>query len=245
MKRRTPVDRTLPQALREDWHLVLFLSWAVIGVCLGIFKAVSGGADATVTAQTATLNPNTVLDEGQMREVLFSVPGQQLPTAHEEKLAQVSAHRARYDANPQDPDAEAMLRAMGNLYKQTQDFQNAAWAYQQLLKRFPKSPSRTSVCVELAGCFEQLKDTDNLTRLYLGMMKDFAKDSNEYKFAEAGLKMSHLELKERDPNAKPQSGPEGTFTVITLADGSTRVVDSVPEPGPPANATAPAESAGS
>ena len=68
------------------------------------------------------------------------------------------------------------------------------------------------------------------------MMEAYPKDSNEYKYAEASLNISHLKLNHRDPNAQPESGPEGTFTIETLADGSTRHVASVPEPGKVASA---------
>ncbi len=234
MNRTSPIDKTFAGVVRQEWRLALIFAWAVAGVGLGVYKAFVGGADAAVatrvSTRVSTLNPNTVMGETQMREVLLTVPAPPPPTVHEEKLGAVGRHRARYDANPEDPDAEALLRAMGNLYKQTGDFQNAAWAYQQLLKKFPQSRGRTAVYVELAGCFEQLTDGDNLTRLYLDMMKVFPKDSDEYKFAEAGIHRSDLKLRRRDPNARPESGPEGTFTVDKLADSSTHYADSGPEP---------------
>lgn len=232
-KSRTPIEKTFKEVFRENLLPGIFLIWAVAGVALGMFKMCSAGPDITAegAVQAQPLIPNKVMGEEQMREVLFSVPPPEPPSIHEQKVEQVNGHRARYDANPQDPQAEALLRAMGNLYKQTGDFPNAAWAYEQLLRRFPESTHKSAAYIELVGCYDQAKDPDNLARVYLEMLKVFPKDSNEFKFAEAGLKITHLDLKQRDPDARPQSGPEGTFDIQTLSDGSTRIVDSVPEPG--------------
>jgi len=221
--------------IRENWLPAFFFIWAVLGVTLGVYKMLSGAGDVQpgTTVQAQPLVPNRAMDETQMREVLFAPPAPEAPSIHEQKMSQVNEHRVRYDANPQDPDAEALLRAMGNLYKQVGDFQNAAWAYQQLLRRFPDTRHKSAAFVELVGCYDQAKDWDNKSRVLIEMMRAFPKDSNEYKFAEAGLKISNVHVNPRDPNARPQSGPEGTFNVETLSDGSTRIVDSVPEPGAP------------
>jgi hypothetical protein len=78
----------------------------------------------------------------------------------------------------------------------------------------------------LAACFEQLGEADNLTRLYLGMLKDYPPGSNEYNLAEASLKMSDLPLRQRNPMSRESSGPEGTFTVKTLPDGTVQYLES-------------------
>jgi hypothetical protein len=245
MRKQPEKKTTLAEALRESWRLTLVLALAALAVVAGIYQSISGVVDTAVTGtQVTPLNPSVVMDEEQMREVLFSVPAPQPPTIHEKKISEVNAHRARYDANPQDPDAEALLRAMGNLYKQTGDLRNAAWAYQQLLKRFPQTAQKSGVCMELAACFEQIGDRDNLTRLYLGMMRDFPRDSNEYKYAEASLHISDLKLNRRDPDVKPQHGPEGTFMIQTLSDGTVRYVDSE-SPAPPLAGAVSIEGSGS
>ena len=124
MKERTAVKRTFGQVLRENLHLTLAMALAIIAVGVGVLNAFSDGAQAAVATKVSRLNPSTVMNEAQMREVLFAPPAPTPPTVHEEKLKAVDEYRTRYHNNPEDPDAEALLRAMGNLYKQTGDFKN-------------------------------------------------------------------------------------------------------------------------
>ena len=212
--------------VRENRGLTLVLVAALLGTGLGLFKAFNGGVAAAATTAVSGFAPNTVMSQDRMREMLFAPPAGPPPTFQERKQEAVAGHRARYESNPTAPDAETLLRAMGNLYKQTGDTRNAAWAYQTLLARFPDSAGRTAVLMELAGCYELLGERENLTRLYLDVLKAFPQSSNEYRYAEASLKMSDLKLKQRNPNGAQQPGPEGTFTVERLADGTSGHTDS-------------------
>ena len=219
-------ESTFVQFLRQNWLLVLIMTLAVVGAAVGTVMAALGRGQTPGALPIVQLNPNTVLSEDQMREILFAPPPPPPPTPAEEKLKTIKEHRARFEANPDGPEANALLSAMGNLYRQIGDFNNAAWSYQQYLKRFPERPGRTGVYMNLAACYDQLGEADKLSSLFVEMMKEFPPDSNQYKYAEARLKMSDLTIQRRNPNATPSPGPEGTFEVETLPDGSTRYLDS-------------------
>lgn len=189
----------LRETLRGSWWMVVALLAALGAVVYGVANF-SGGGEAP-KGRPAVL-PNRVMSEDEMRGVLFKTPGDGKSDLQKRNEASLAEYRARYDGNPDDPEAPALLRAMGNLYRQTMDYENAAWAYQQLISRFPDSPGARLAWAELVTCFERLKDTDNLTRTCLDMMKAFPEDSDEYRFAQAKLKLSKETLVE--PNAEGQ-----------------------------------------
>ena len=218
--------KNFADTMRENLLLALVLAVALLGAGLGVFKAHNGGIAAAATTVASGFSPNAVMGNDQMREMLLAPPADTRLTFQEEKQKAVARHRTRYDSNPNDPDAETLLRAMGNLYKQTGDTKNAAWAYQTLLLRFPDGADTTSVRMELAGCYELLGERENLTGLYLEMMKTFPQDSNEYKYAQASLNMSGLKLKQRNPNGAQPQGPEGSFAAEELADVTSDRADS-------------------
>jgi hypothetical protein len=228
-----PFSRTI----RENWRLALVLVLALGSAGAGMFMAFNGGAGTAKAAQTAPLLPNKVIDEDRMREVIFAPGTDPTPSSIEQKKRVVDKHRARYEENPDAPDAEALLRAMGNLYKQTTDYENAAWAYGQYLRRFPQSLSKSAVYMELASCYELLDEKDNLTRLYLDMLDVFPPDSADYAFASASLHPNKSKFEQRRPNVPPPPGPEGTFVVEALPDGSTRYVESAAMPVAESSAT--------
>ena len=218
-------ETSFAQFFRQNWLLVLIMTLAVFGAAVGTVMAMLGYGRTPVAAPVAQLNPSAVLTEDQMRAILFAPPPPAPPTPAEEKLKAINEHRARFEADPEGPEADALLSAMGNLYKQLGDFNNAAWAYQQFLKRFPDNSGRTGVYMNLAACYDQLGEADKLRTLFVEMMKEFAPDTNQYKYAEARLKMSDVTIQQRNPNAAMPPGPEGTFEVETLPDGSTRYLD--------------------
>ena len=98
---------------------------------------------------------------------------------------------------------------MGNLYKQTGDIKNAAWAYQNFLTRFPNSPDRSAVYLELVGCYELLDEKDNLSRLLRDMMSVFPPDSNEYKYAEGSLKIKRPKNEAAESERQAAAGTGG------------------------------------
>lgn len=170
----------------KEWPLAALALAIAIGAAAAILL---GGEPPKPTASAAT---SVSSPEGQRVVVGADADGPRAMTPRktpEEKTRDtIASHEARVQAEPDAPEAPALLCAMGNLYRQKLgDYEKAAEAYSLLLAKYPNWEGLQRVYLNLAICYEKLGRTDDENWVYEQMMEHFPEDSQEYLFAKSKL----------------------------------------------------------
>jgi tetratricopeptide (TPR) repeat protein len=127
------------------------------------------------------------MTQEEMRARLATAQAQQPPDPREEMERAIQSHYEKVQQFPDDPEAPALYLAMGNLHRRLFNYEEAIWAYQQIFVRYPDWDGLPMVYGELASCYEESGDHDNMLRIYMEMMRVFPEESREYRFAQGKL----------------------------------------------------------
>ncbi len=126
--------------------------------------------------------------EASVKEQIDWSPPPKRETKEEKARKQIAEHEARLEAEPDGKDTPAFLLATGNLYRQKlRDYEKATEYYLILIKRYPDSPQFSMAYQQLATCYEQLEDGENVRWAYKEMMRAFPDTSQEHLFAKQKL----------------------------------------------------------
>jgi len=139
------------------------------------------------------------------KDIFSRVPQERLDVTKARRQEAIEEYLARIEARKDPPNETAdMLFALGTLYRQEQDFQNASWAFEQITRDYPDSPKFLPAWLELLTCYEVLDNTDAIRRTCMDMMKVFPPDSDAYRLAENKL-LKSKDLEIPDPLPVPQN----------------------------------------
>lgn len=109
-------------------------------------------------------------------------------TPREQAATTVAGHRQRLEADPDSPEAAALLNAMGNLYRQKMgDYEHAAQCYEDLLHQYPDWEGNRNVYLNLVVTYRALEKEDYINWTYRRMMERYPEDSQEYLYAKSEL----------------------------------------------------------
>ncbi len=208
------------------WGIVLgsacvLLLIAVVGGFAGRDTAEEGPAIPRVRSTTPELPRETI------REQLQRAQEFEPPNPRDRVLDTIAEHRAEVERNPDSPEAPALLDAAGNLYMQIEDYELAAWSYQEVLLRYPDYPGRYQVYPRLVTAYERLGDFDSVRRILMEMLDVFPADSPFYEWAADMLEI------------EPWEGPEFVYHYEPI-EGE----DTDDAPTPPEEEEQPVEGAG-
>lgn len=219
---------------------------AVLAVCLcalgaGVVSLFTGGA-AKETPVRKVRRPRPVAADQQdrAREILYAAKeATPAPTKREERLGYVEKYRRLLEENPDAPETPVTLLALGMTYRQLQDFENAAWAFQEVIGRFPESKECLPAWIELGTCYESTGDQEKMISTYIEMAKTFPPDTDAHKFAQSKLKLMDIPMPGPLPEpAVPASEPgfvpdvdfESTSAVATVPAVAEAPAEAVPVP---------------
>jgi TolA-binding protein len=166
----------LKEILKDNWHLMaLLVGVLAAGVLLQQYKG----------ASAATPNAGTV---EAVSKGAADVEAPERPSSQDEARTIIAKHKARFDQNPSDKEAPALLNAMGNLYRrQLVDYPNAIQCYELLLHDYPKCEEARNAIISLADCYRRQGDREGARRTYERMTQFFPPESQEYQYAKAEL----------------------------------------------------------
>ena len=168
--------------LQDTWYLaVLFVAALVLAAYCFSQESESRARSEPDSAA----GPATVAAQARQAERLaVSRPQKKRPTEQEKALGVISRHQQRFDEDPRDPDAPALLQAMGNLYRQKLgDYERAAECYELLLEDYPDWTAVRRVYPQLATCYQRLDNRFEEHKVYRRMLKAFPEESQEFKYA--------------------------------------------------------------
>ena len=166
------------------------LKWAValgVGgmlVAVAIVGALANRGEAVAARPVARLKQSEPrMTQEEMRARLATAQTQQPVDPREDMKRAIQSHQEAVQQRPDDPEAPALYLAMGNLHRRLFNYEEAIWAYQQIFVRYPDWDGLPMVYGELASCYEESGDHDNMLRIYMEMMRVFPEDSREHRFA--------------------------------------------------------------
>lgn len=190
----------------------------VLGVCclLVLVAAIgalrnSAGEEDTSEQRPIVVRPlRSALSPEEMRQHIRDAESYVPPMPEATVRDAIESHQARIDADPESPDAPGLWVAKGNLYRiKLGDPAQAAYCYEQVLRRYPDYPGRHHIYPELAMCYEMAGDRENLTRIYMDMLNEFPEESEWHLFARIQLGLEHWEEGEgRHPRLFPDTDDE-------------------------------------
>jgi tetratricopeptide (TPR) repeat protein len=169
---------------KNKWFLVLIVSAVVLGVAMIGFISRGGNDENAPQKNRVTIRSSVPsMQQSKIREKLEDAKAYEPPDPAQKVQEIIESHRLRIEEDPDNPETPVLLEAMGNLYSmRLGDHEMAAYYYEQLLQRYPEI-NKTSAYVGLVTSFEKMGDLEGVTRICNEMMKEYPKDSVEYKWA--------------------------------------------------------------
>jgi len=169
---------------KNKWFLVLGACVVLIGLAIVGAISSSGKPETIKSKKNIVLRPTTPsLTEEKIREHLAAAEAYVPPDPGKETLDVIESYRAMIEEAPDAPESPVLMESMGNLYLlKLKDYEKAAYCYEQLLQRYPDY-HRDRAYVGLITSLEKMEDVERFTRACNDMMKEFPKDSVEYKWA--------------------------------------------------------------
>jgi len=169
--------------LKEQWQLVTAF---VLVVAITAFFWITAGEKeddpgrSTVVAPRPPANSSAEMAEG---------PFKPAPVEKEDDTETIIArYRQAIEDDPDSEEAALNLRRIANLnYTRLQNYEEAARYYEDLIRRFPDWKGTNRVFHLLANCYERRGDSVNERYTYQRMLKHFAEDTVEYKYAKEQL----------------------------------------------------------
>ncbi len=126
--------------------------------------------------------------EAELRRLLESNKAPRTASPQKEARAVIARHRKRLAADPESPDAPALLNAMGNLYRQKlNDHNQAIQCYEEILLEYPDWVGIRAVFLNLASSYKALGNTEYVQWTYQRMMEHYPENSQEHRFARKQL----------------------------------------------------------
>lgn len=172
------------------WVYAAVLAFAVLTVISGIgARFFSEEAREPKTVRTTVKpTPEPTMTHEEFVRKKEAAREQERETEEEATIRVIQEHRTRIESDLNDPERPALLQAMGNLYRhKLNDYENAAWCFQQIVQNYPEWPGTAMVYGDLATCYELLGDTAGMTRTYMEMMRVLPDYSQEYLYAKEKL----------------------------------------------------------
>jgi tetratricopeptide (TPR) repeat protein len=223
--------------LRKNGWMVGVLAVCLCAFGVGVVSLFSGGA-AKETAIRKIRRPRPVAssEQDRAREILYTAKeAAPATTKREERLGYVEKYRRLLEETPDAPETPVTLLALGVTYRQLQDFENAAWAFQQIVDRFPQSNQYVQAWLELGTCYEFTGNHERMISTYMEMAKAFPPDTDACKFAQSKLRL--LDVSVPGPVPEPEPEPEPGFVPDIEFESSSAVAAETA----PAVKTAPVE----
>ena len=187
------------------WGGALIL--AVVLILLGAGAAVkNAGSGRQPEPLFRQILPDTAAEARKHADLFQRVPTERPDTKRQERQRAIEAYQARIDARKDTPEEMAdMLFALGTLYRQERDFENAALAFEQITRDYPESSKYQPAWLELLTCYEILDNSDKIRQTCLDMLKVFPQESDMYRLAESKLRLNEVDV----PGPLPEpSAPE-------------------------------------
>ncbi|MCH7760790.1 tetratricopeptide repeat protein [candidate division TA06 bacterium] len=172
--------------LKEQWQLV---SAFVLVVGIAAFWGLTSG-EKEDDPSSLVVAPQPAADpEADPGAEMVQGPFKPAPVEKEDDTETIIARYQR--AIQDDPDSEEAalnLRRIANLnYTRLQNYAEAAKIYEELIRRFPDWKGTDRTFAALASCYERRGDSANERYTYERMLKHFAEDTIEYKYAKEKL----------------------------------------------------------
>jgi len=168
--------------LKEQWQLVAAF---VLVVAITAFLGLTAGEKEDdpgriVVVPQPPANPSAEMVEG---------PFKPAPVEKEDDTETIIArYQQAIEDDPDSEEAALNLRRIANLnYTRLQNYEEAARYYEDLIRRFPDWKGTNRAFAALASCYERRGDSVNERYTYQRMLKHFAEDTVEYKYAEEKL----------------------------------------------------------
>ena len=167
--------------LREYWYLVLVAGLCIVVLIIGLLR----GEDPTTNQATPLTEAaaQQAAKEDTMRQRLETAPTAPRQTKLEKDEDAIEKHQATLAAAPNAQDTPATLSALGNLYKQRQDYTAAAQQYERIILEFPEWEAAHGIYIELATCYEHLNAHNRIQWIYQEMTRVFPEEAQEHQFA--------------------------------------------------------------
>lgn len=169
------MSEIITRSLRDNWYLVALLALALAAAGFGYARS----------ASTSPLPPEAQAHLVSAREeVAGTAPIAPAKSSSEDIASVLESYRARYDANPKDKDAPALLAAMGNLYRQKQgNYREAALCFERLIAEHPDAPNIRDAYLQLVICYERAGDAENRQRVLRRIVELYPPESQEHAYA--------------------------------------------------------------
>ncbi|HZU43690.1 MAG TPA: tetratricopeptide repeat protein [Terriglobales bacterium] len=162
------MDDTLTQGPRSQWQAKQVYIMATICLLIGL-------AVGYLLRGSQSPNPASASAPAPAPTTHAAAPAQQMPTMEQMKQMGDKAAESLLAKLKTDPNNADLLVQIGNVYKSTHQFKDAAGYYESSLKINPKNvPIRT----ELASCLFYAGDADGALAQLQQSLKDDPKDAN-------------------------------------------------------------------
>ncbi len=197
--------------LRKNGWMVGMCAVCLVELGAGVVSLFTGGAEKEAPARKVRRpHPVAADQQDRAREIFYAakeaVPA---PTKREERLGYVEKYRRLLEEDQDAPETPVTLMALGLTYRQLQDFENAAWAFHEVIDRYPQSNQCIQAWLELGTCYEFTGNQEKMISTYMEMAKAFPPDTDAHKFAQSKLKL--LDLPMSGPVAEPAPASEPGF----------------------------------
>ena len=217
--------------LRKNGWMVGAVVVCLCALVAGVVSLVTGGARKTEPARRIRApRPVPTAQQERAREILYAAKeASPEPTAREVRQGYVDKYRRQLEETPDAPETPVTLLALGMTYQQLQDFDNAAWAFDEIIRRFPDSNQCLQAWLALGTCYEFTGNQEKIISTYVEMAKAFPPDTDAHKFAQSKLKL--LDIPMPGPVAEPAPVPEpGFVSDVEFESASAVAVEPAPAP---------------
>lgn len=217
--------------LRKNGWMVGMFAVCLCALGAGVVSLFTGGAEKEAPARKVRRpRPVAAAKQDHAREILYAAKeAAPAVTKREERLGYVEKYRRLLEEDPDAPETPVTLQAMGMLYKQLQDFENAAWAFHEVIDRYPQSNQYIQAWLELGTCYEFTGNQEKMISTYMEMAKAFPPDTDAHKFAQSKLKL--LDIPMPGPVAEPAAEPAPGFVAdVEFENASAVAVEPAPAP---------------
>lgn len=202
---------------KNKWYLALSVSIILIGICiLGIIN--SSGSQDGEGALLALRPTRPAMKSNEIRKRLEEARNFVPPDPVQEVKDVIASHKARMEADPDDPESPVLLEAMGNLYLlKLNDYDMAAYCYEQLLLRYPDY-NKARAYIGLVTALERMNDEEGVNRVCREIRKEFPPDSVEYQWAAEKTGMRISKEVETAPLSTDKNDTDKTASRATSAE---------------------------
>lgn len=170
--------------LKDNWYLIVAVV-ALLG--MGAIAALMSGGEPEIRDQTGVVGQHGDVDivrlSPEQLEVRETTTRYQGLSQAEKDQKYIEDYEAKLSDDPDGPKAAETMMSLAVVYRRQDEYNSAAIALEDLLRKFPESPNYRSALIMLPGVYEAAGDRSMARQTYRRMMDHFPAGSQEHQYA--------------------------------------------------------------